>query len=172
MPPGKTRGACRLPQCTGTVDAGGFSHETRIGRWRGATPRRLDGTPVRRNNRRLCMHHVSPLDRRQDVGIIPSQQKALSPPTTNRDHNGQPASGQTMMDSGRYLISRRSLLASVRSAITTNVLPRRPRLGRRQGVVPAARVLGTSPAGATLGTPRGIPLPRLTSSRAIISTVN
>jgi len=171
-PRGNTRGAYRLPQCTGAVDARGFSHETWISRRRGATLRRLHGTAVRRQNRRFCMHYVSPLVTRPEVGIVLSKHKALSPPLTNCDHKGQPASGQTTKDLGRNLVSRRYLLDFVRPAISRSALPLRPRLRRRQDAVPAAPVLGTFTASATLGSPRGIPVPRFTSFRVIIWTVN
>jgi len=98
----------------------------------------------------------------------PTQSTLTLSNTTDTDL-GHRASVQTTIGRRRALITGRSILASVGTIITTRVFTRGAR--PRTRIVPATTpCLFAAPAGATLGTPRGIPIPRLVGSRSVLRT--
>jgi len=108
--PGNTRGACRLPRCTDTVDSRGLYRTSEVRGSRGVTTRRRDRTAMRQNNSCICIFYVLLLITRQEAESYHGQHKARAPPKTTGAHHGHLASTQTTKGSKRALISARPLL--------------------------------------------------------------
>ena len=92
-------------------------------------------------------------------------QSTLTPPKTTGTDLGHRASVQRTTGRRRVFVTGRSILVSISKAITTSVLTRGARPGTPLLVAPTPGLVSAT-AGATLGAPRGIPIPRLVGSRA------
>jgi len=117
------------------------------------------------------MLYVPLLVTRQGARSYLDQRKVLSLPDTSGAHHGHLASIQTNTGSRRARIPGRPLLVTIRMAIAMRVLPRCARPCTCLVSVPAAPVLCTATASATLGIPRSIPVPRLAAPRGIYPTI-
>jgi len=97
-------------------------------------------------------------------------QSTLTPPKTTGTDHGRLASDQTTTGRRGSLITGRSNLAPISTAITTLVLTRgaRPRTLLVDATTPG---LAAATAGATLEAPRGIMIPRLVGSRSIVPKI-
>jgi len=155
----------RLP-----VAARGFSRRTQIRRRRVGTPRCVIGQsrgnkPSFMQVQRLMVHPSL-----RGRALPRPTQSTLTPPKKTGTDLRHFASVQTTTGRRRALITGRSILAPISTAVSTRVLTRGSR-PRTRIVVATTPVLVTATAGATLGAPRRIPIPCLVGSRGILSTI-
>ena len=153
-----------------SVSARGFFRRTQIRRRRVGTPRCVIGQS--RGNKlsfkQIQRHTVHPSLRGR--ALPRPTQSTLRPPKKTGTDLRHLASVQTTTGRRRALITGRSILAPISTAVSTRVLTQGARPQTRF-VVATTPVLVTATAGATLGAPRGTPISCLVGSRGTLPTI-